>query len=148
MTKTLRRRHLQIWILLALLIPAGIISALMVRPQISITTLLQPETVEALPKEIKKVEKENYIVSLRSNAQLPMQLEWINKKVLTYPSATIYKTIPGNRDVNKSELIGRIEARGTYRFILTPDSTGAYYFILYDFIKQQVIDSIDFAKAN
>ncbi len=148
MIKSLRRKHLQVWSLLALLIPAGIAAALLARPTSVKTILLQPVPDEALPVSIKKIEKENYSVALRGNDQAPAQLEWINKSVLTVPSAVIYKAIPGNTDISKAELIGRIEARGTYHFTLKPDSSGVYYFILYDFIKEQVIDSINFSKSN
>jgi hypothetical protein len=143
MIKPLRKRHLQIWSVLAVLIPVGIVSAIIVRPKPVTNTLLQPTIAEALPIVIKTVEKENYTVSLRGNDQTPVQLEWINKSVLTFPTAVIYKT-NGTFSPGHSDLIGRIEARGTYHFALKPDSTNNYRFILYDFIHQQKIDSIEF----
>ncbi len=151
MIKPLRKRHLQIWSVLAVLIPVGIVSAIIVRPKPVTNTLLQPATTEALPVIIKTVEKENYTVNLRGSDQTPAQLEWINKTVLTFPTATIYK-VPIMQSLKASPkggglegaLIGRIEARGTYHFALKPDSTNTYYFILYDFIHQQQIDSFDF----
>lgn len=42
MIKTLRKRHLQIWILWAVLIPVGIITAWMVVPGKATQELLQP----------------------------------------------------------------------------------------------------------
>lgn len=42
MIKTLRKRHLQIWILWAILLPAGIIVALMAVPEKVTQELLQP----------------------------------------------------------------------------------------------------------
>ena len=148
MIKPLRKRHLQIWSVLAVLIPVGIIGALIVRPKPANDKTLQPSSTEALPVIIKKIEKENYTVSLRGNNQNATQLEWINKTVLTFPTATIYKTVSGNKGIAGAELIGRIEARGTYHFALKPDSANNYYFILYDFIKQQVIDSINFTESS
>ena len=148
MIKPLRKRHLQIWSVLAVLIPVGIIGALIVRPKPANDKTLQPSSTEALPVIIKKIEKENYTVSLRGNNQIATQLEWINKSVLTFPTAVIYKTIPGNNNIGNADLIGRIEARGTYHFALQPDSANNYYFILYDFIHQQMIDSINFSKTH
>ena len=147
MIKPLRKRHLQIWSVLAVLIPVGIIGALIVRPKPANDKTLQPSSTEALPVIIKKIEKENYTVSLRGNNQNATQLEWINKTVLTFPTATIYKTSLGDNNIAGAELIGRIEARGAYHFALKPDSANNYYFILYDFIKQQVIDSINFTES-
>lgn len=143
MIKPLRKRHLQVWSILLVLIPLGIISAMVVRPKSAKNVLLQPTSSEALPIVIKTIEKENYTVSLRGNDQTATQLEWINKSVLTFPTAVIYKARE-SFSPERSELIGRIEARGNYHFALKPDSTNNYHFILYDFIHQQKIDSIEF----
>src|SRR6266496_3194719 len=140
MIKPLRKRHLQIWIAGAVLIPIIIISAVAVRP------------TAALPLIIKTVDKDNYTISIRSNSDTTqLQLEWINKKTLTYPTATIYKTVAGTKDVNNAELIGRIEARGTYHFALKNSNeliqqinNHNIHFIIYDFIHQKQIDIINF----
>src|SRR5258705_3444940 len=91
MIRPLRKRHLFIWRLLAFLLPAGIVIAWLSIPKQSAQILLQPETATQLPIVLSKVENENYIVSVRSNADTSkIQLEWINKKILQYPTATIY----------------------------------------------------------
>jgi hypothetical protein len=143
MIRTLRKRHLQIWSALAVLIPVGIVSAIIVRPKPISGTLLQPAGTEPLSVVIKTVEKENYVVRLRGNDQTATQLEWVNKNTLTFPTAVIYRS-HGTFSPQHDDLIGRIEARGTYHFALKPDSGRAYHFILYDFIHQQKIDSINF----
>src|ERR1041385_7765323 len=141
MIRPLRKRHLQIWSVLAALIPISIVSAILVRPKDIAGNLLQPTMTEALPVVLKTVERENYIVKLRGNDQTAAQLEWINKNVLTFPTAVIYET-HGTFSPIHDDLIGRIEARGTYRFALKPDTANEYHFIVYDFIHQQKIDSI------
>ena len=143
MIKQLRKRHFQIWTSMLILIPTGIISAMLVIPKQTKDTLLQPPATEALPLVIKTVEKPGYTIRLRGNKQIPTQLEWINRTALTVPTAVIYKTIPGKKDIEGADLIGRIESKGTYHFYLLGDSTN-YHFILYDFIHQQIIDSINF----
>ncbi len=143
MIRPLRKRHLQIWSVLAALIPISIVSAILVRPKDIAGNLLQPAMTEALPVVLKTVERENYIVKLRGNDQTAAQLEWINKNVLTFPTAVIYET-HGTFSPIHDDLIGRIEARGTYRFALKAGTTNEYHFIVYDFIHQQKIDSINF----
>ena len=143
MIRPLRKRHLQIWSALAVLIPLSIVSAILVRPMNIASDLLQPANVDALPVVIKTVERDNYVVRLRGTDQTATQLEWINKNILTFPTAVIYK-IHGTFSPTHDDLIGRIEARGTYRFALKPDTGNEYHFILYDFIHQQKIDSINF----
>ena len=143
MIRPLRKRHLQIWSALAVLIPISIVSALIVRPKNIAGSLLQPASTDALPIVIKTVEKENYVVRLRGSDQSATQLEWVNKNTLTFPTAVIYKT-HGAFSPHHDDLIGRIEARGTYYFALKPDPKHAYHFVVYDFIHQQKIDSINF----
>ena len=148
MIKPLRKKHLFIWRLLALLLPAGIIIAWLSVPKQSFQILLQPGIAKPLPVTLKKIEKGNYTVSVRSNEDTSqLQLEWINNAVLQYPTATIYAG-SDFRNINAAKLIGRIEARGSWYFQL--DSTfikksiSTDHFFLYDFIHQQVIDTINF----
>ena len=145
MIRSLRKRHLQIWTLWSVLIPLGIISAVLVRPEFPKDKLLQPAATAALPVVVKSLDKENYTVNIRSNNNgSQLQLEWINKKTLTYPTATIYEDSANTNDISKSALIGRIEARGTYHFNWKKSADSNYHFILYDFIHQQIIDTINF----
>jgi hypothetical protein len=155
MIKPLRKRHRQIWMALALLLPAGIVLAWLAIPNQQPVTLLKQQPAALLPGIIKTVDKKNYQVTLRSNKErTEWQLDWKNKTVLTVPSAVIYKAasnlsyeegyklfLPGN-----ATLIGRIETRGDYIFPLKLDTAGfnRLQFILYDFIHEQKIDSINF----
>ena len=140
MIKKLRKRHLQIWILWAFLLPVGIMAGWLAVPERVTDKLLQPDQGIILPVKIQSIEKENYTVSLRSNEERTQYgLEWINKKVSTAQSSLIYKQMkPGN------ELVGRVEARGTYYFPLSMNSSGIYNFILYDIIKKKSTDTINF----
>src|SRR6266498_913201 len=151
MIRPLRKRHLQIWSILLVLIPTGITTAWLAVKKPAHQAVLQPALEQALPKVVLSVEKENYTVRLRSNESGAWQLEWINKDVLAVPSAVIYKASPnpseggayGKFSPEHAELIGRIEARGTYYFPLKEDSSNLHsQFILYDFINEQIIDSI------
>jgi hypothetical protein len=146
--KPLRKRHLQVWILLAVLIPAGIISGYMAVPKNVFNTLLQQDKTAALPVVINKIEKENYSVYLRSSADRNNhQLQWSNSKESTIPSSLIYKTSPNSPTrgtLESAELIGRIESTGSFYFPLKEDSTNTYHFILYDIIHQKTIDTIKF----
>jgi len=117
---------------------------LSVKPPVH-NTVLQPGTAEALPNIISSVERKNYTVRLRSRGSVPEQLEWINKTILTVPSAAIYETVTGDSQIKSTDLIGRIEAKGNYFFRLKTDSVYAKpKFILYDFIHEEIIDSINF----
>jgi hypothetical protein len=144
--KPLRRSHLQVWRTLAVLLPAGIIIAWLSVPTPVSQIVLQPGIAAVLPIVLKKAERENYTVAIRSNENnSALQLEWINKAVLQYPTATIYAANKNNNNINEAKLIGRIEARGNWYFPL--DSTfkeeDNNRFILYDFINGQIIDTIN-----
>lgn len=142
MIKQLRRKHLLIWSIWAILIPLGIISAWMAIPVKATDNLLQPEKVMALPVLIRTIEKKNFTANLKSNEdRSTFQLEWINKGISVVPSSLIYKI---NQPEN--ELVGRVEAKGVYYFSLAKDSTDEYRFILFDIIRKQIIDSINLGQ--
>ena len=91
MIKNLRKRHFQIWLLWAVLIPAAIIFAWWAIPQNTSHELLQNRERKSLPSIIQQWDKESYQVQLQSNQERShFQLEWKNKSVLIYPTATIY----------------------------------------------------------
>lgn len=145
MIRTLRKRHLQIWTAWAVLLPVGIIAAWLAVPQQPVQSLLQPAAGNVLPVILHTTDKQDYTVALRGNADgTQLQLEWINKNVLTFPTATIYQTNNLQGDIATGSLIGRIEARGSYYFPVRRDTSNIYHFVLYDFIHQQVIDTINF----
>lgn len=147
MVKSLRKRHLQIWSMLMVLLPVSIVLARLATPKQGLNKLLQPGTITAYPVIIKTINRQNYTINIRRWGDTAYQLEWINKVVLTWPTATIYKTAKGNIDIKMGSLIGRIEARGTYRFNLPfnqPINQATDQLVLYDFIHQQIIDTIIF----
>lgn len=140
--KPLRKRHLQVWTLLAILIPAGIISGYFAVPGEATNKLLQEDIAAALPDVVNKIERKDYAVYLRAAAdKMSWQLQWVSKKASTVPSSLIYKT--GSSD---NELIGRVEGQGSYYFPLKADSANLYRFVLYDIIHQQTIDSLNFTQ--
>lgn len=152
MMKPLRKRHLQVWIITTLLLPAGIILAWLAIPNQQPVQLLQTPGVVLLPV-IKQTRSFNdHIVNLRTNNNhSDWQLEWKNKAPLKVASAVIYRvpiTIVANKsfDPVSSELVGRIEARGDYVFPLSenPVMHASWQFLLYDFIHEKIIDTINF----
>ena len=144
MIKPLRKRHLQIWTLWALLIPIGVVVAWMAVPEKPIQELLQQPGNKMLPVLTKSIERANYRVNLKANEdKTQYQLEWINKEGSTMASSLIYKI-----SQPENELVGRVESRGVYHFNLAMDSAHTYHFILYDIIKQQTIDSLNFSAAG
>lgn len=145
MMKPLRKRHLQIWTALAILIPIGIIVAYINVPKKVIGELIQVDSEKALPLVINSVDKLNYSVVLRSNEdKTQLQLEWINKTASVYPSSLIYKIRNEKQELKEAELIGRVEAKGHFYFPLKKDSTNKYQFILYDIIHKKQTDIVNF----
>jgi len=147
MMKPLRKRHRQIWIAWAVLLPIGIVFAWLVIPNQQQVNLITPETVTILPDIISTADKPDYRVNIRTDKEkVKWQMEWQSKSVLTVPSAVIYRVLDANPDITKEQLIGRIESRRDYVFNLPIDSAGypPLYLILYDFIHEKKIDSIIF----
>ena len=83
MIKALRKRHRQIWIAWAVLLPVGIVFAWLVIPNQQPVKLLRQEAEVLLPEIVKSSNKNDYLINLRSNKErTAWQLEWKNKNNL------------------------------------------------------------------
>lgn len=147
MIKPLRNAHRRVWMAIAIFLPAGIILAWLYIPDfVPVKQVLRPK-VELLPIIKTNRESKRYCINLRSNQEgTTWQLEWKNKIPLTVPSAVIYQAVDNIKDISKLRFIGRIESRGDYVFALPPETNfkSPITFVLYDFIHEKTVDSIDF----
>ena len=145
MIKSLRKRHRQVWMVWAILLPVGILFAWLVIPDQLPVKLLQQQTSALLPAVVSQKDMENYTITIRTDKQNEQwQLQWHNKKVLTVPSALIYYVTGSGEPVTSNELIGRIETRGEYVFPLRSivKNNAHPEFILYDFIHEKIVEKI------
>lgn len=142
MNKQLRKRHRISWALIGIFLPVMLLVSWLFIPQLEPVKAITIDLPEAFPVIIKKTERSAYSVQLRKNNAGELQLEWRNELPLKVPTAVIYQL----REGNNKQLIGRIETRGTYRFTIQTDSSSnnTYRFQLYDFIHQQIIDTLNF----
>jgi hypothetical protein len=147
MIKPLRKRHLQIWSLWALLLPLLIVAATVVRRPVAKDAFAPVQNGKTLPVLIAEKQLGQNQLQLRgSNANNIQQLLWANREPLAVASATIYLANPEAATINGAAYIGRIETRGNYVFALPPQKE--YHFIVYDFIHQQVINHISFNETD
>ena len=165
MMKPLRKRHLQIWILLAILIPVGIIVAWMAVPKKVTQELLQKVAPASTYHTIASVERENYKINILVPNSVTikhpvgwendLKVEFINKKESATDSLLLYKVIDvTDNNIDKQELLGRIESKGTQEFrlkffdlrITNHKFDYRDKFLLYDIMKKQVVDSINFKR--
>ncbi len=147
MIKPLRKRHRQVWMLLAVLLPAGILLSWLVIPNPVPVKLLKPVSIKLLPVIKYTRDKKEYKINIRTDRENTMwQLEWKNKLALTVPSAVIYQLKDNNTDITNAQLIGRIEAKADYIFPLNWDSVTQqnFNFLVYDFIHERIIDNVNF----
>jgi hypothetical protein len=145
MIKSLRKRHRQIWVTWAILLPIGIIISWLVIPDQLPVKLLREAAVPPLPAVVRQKDMKDYTITIRTNRQNDQwQLQWSNKQVLTVPSAVIYYVTDSRQSITNNELIGRIEARGEYVFPLRSGIKSNTHpeFILYDFIHEKIIEKI------
>jgi len=164
MIKSQRKRHLQIWALWGVLIPVGIIVALMAVPK-KVTQELLQKVAASTYHTIASVEKENYKINILvpnsitikhpTGWEYDLKVEFVNKKESATDSLLLYKVINvTDNNIDKQELLGRIESKGTQEFRLkffdlrVTNNKFDYRdkFLLYDIMKKQVVDSINFKR--
>jgi len=173
MIKPLRKKHLQIWSLWALILPLGMIAALIARKPVVNDAFGQVQNGKALPVVIAEKRLGQNLLQLRGTGPgAVQQLLWINREPLNVASATIYlsglpltpskgggtasvrgqlqqeanKNSGSQQNEDKGIYIGRIEIRGNYVFGLPPQKE--YHFLVYDFIHQQIISRISFSEHD
>ena len=147
MTRSLRQKHLYAWISIALILPIMIILGWLAIPNQHTVKLLKLENVSPLPIIKGEVIKQGYVVQLRTDKkETSWQLHWRNQATLQVPSAVIYEADNSKQIITNNTIVGRIEARGDYFFELIPKQGERMdrKFLLYDFIKGQLLDSIQF----
>ncbi len=140
MMKPLRKRHLQVWSLLALLIPLLIALGYSAVPDKGKGQSFSGEKATALPVVLAQRKTNRLDLSIRRSSDgSTWQLQVECPEPLVQASSLLYR-LAGS----EQELVGRIGAAGTYYFPLRADTTGRYRFLVYDIIHHQVTDSINF----
>ena len=133
---------MQIWRLWAVLLPLGLVAAIVVRKPVVKDFFAPPQNGKTLPVVIAEKQIGKNLLQLRGTSPGTIQqMLWVNREALKVPSATIYLARPGATTIEGATYIGRIETRGNYVFNLPMQDE--YHLLLYDFIHQQVIDHID-----
>jgi hypothetical protein len=159
MIKALRKRHLQTWTLLAVLIPVCIIAAWIAVPEKVTQELFQKEMVRNTSVTLTSVKKESYKLSLlidTAKSENAVNLEFINAEKFTAPSLLLYRLIDTTTDnIDKQELLGRIEGKAPHYFplpyltvISCLEFSNTAKFVLYDIRKRQPIDTLIFKTSN
>jgi hypothetical protein len=138
MIRSLRQRHLQIWLCIALFLPIGILMALVVIPRPVTDHLREPPAAAgALPLLLGKQDRVDYSANLRASTDTTLlQVEWITKTGVTKPTALIF---------SGDTLLGHVESKGIYRFTFKrPSGTNRRSITLYDIVHHRILDKIVF----
>lgn len=146
MIRSLRKRHLLTWALLAILLPIGFITAFWAIPQEqSIAQELQFDVPEAFSTLLQSNETENLKVQLRESPSNRLkQVEIEVKQPLGRTSALVYLADSNIQTAEEGQLLNQLGAVGVYRITLdsTLSAQTAFHFLFYDKIKGEVFDKI------
>ena len=160
MIKKLRRRHLQIWILWAVLLPVGIVVAYVSVPKKVNQSLYQPPNPEKIIIAERATDKYILRVCVDSNVKSEkLYLEFINANGGQVPPILIYHFFyPNEKDIDKQILIGRVEDLESQTFPLQSPQNNwdlrnmrgyVATFLLYNFLENRVVDTVNMkAPAN
>src|SRR5687767_703801 len=126
MIKPLRKIHVQVWALLAVMIPIGILVSWMAAPKTvtqdldwainSMPTL--PGPTISVDRTFSSIENENYKLSIRGDSleTFPL-LQFETKNDMVTPSLLLFHVIDSTtNDIDKQELIGRIRGNRPHFF--------------------------------
>lgn len=134
MNRNLRKRHLHIWVILALLLPLGFIWAYQVIPSTESSPSLLP-TGSSLSDEL-------FLVSLTAGSNKAPKLEISIQQPLSTPSTLVYLTSKSSPEIEQAILIGALGPKGVYHFDLPRQIPDDPLILFYDAINQQMYHQI------
>ena len=119
MTPTLRRSHRILWIVLAIALPTGFITALNLTAPAELGEPFGPDIPVALPTLVSAVSNPALTITLRKATETPaLQLEVQLKTALEVPSAVVRVRQPTGW-----QAVGLLSAPRLYRFALPGTNT-------------------------
>ena len=146
MIRSLRKRHLSIWILLGLLLPIGFVMAFLAVPKLDpVEQKLQFGLEEAYPNVIGSGETDLLAVQVRENPMTGLrQIEIEVKQPLEAASALVYLTKSPAEEIVDGQLLSQLGAKGKYRIELDSmlSAQKTYHLLFHDQIKASTIDKI------
>ena len=145
-----------IWSLWAVLLPIGIVAGYLSRPKKVTQELLQAQQITGHINVINSIERENYKISIVENSTPDkhdmLLIEFVDRGKTPMPSMLLYRVIDSTtNNIDKQELVGRVQGKGAHYFPFI-GKEGAeigksyYKYLLYDIIKKQVVDIINFKR--
>lgn len=149
MTPSIRKRHLYIWMALAVLLPVGYVAAILaVPPEAPATNVVETIRSQDLPPQYARVlqvaEHPRLKMQLRQDtASQQRQVELILKQPLRRPSTWAYLSEGDSTRIAGKQLLGLLTNQGVYRYAL-PDSLHPRLLLLYDGIRKQIYAVIPF----
>lgn len=145
MNKGQRKTHIIIWMVLAVCIPVGFISAIMVIPDkpMQEDVFLKNETV--LEEISKEIVKDNLIVLIRNDkAKTSYQLQLLVSTPFKQADIGIYYSLRNKFDPLQSIYLGNLPPKGGKVFSLPSDEefSDRIHIVLFDPIKNELINQI------
>ena len=140
MVPELRKRHRQVWRLMAVALPAGFMLAVLVLPRRNYPDKLPAPAGQAWEMAGESLETEELAVNLRKKAGAPgQQLEITVRKPFKAPAARIYW---------QDQFVGSLGARGIHRYYLdsTLFSHPPFTLKIVDPINEVILQKMDFPQ--
>ena len=129
MIRSLRKRHLNAWIILALVLPLGFIWAYLVIPH-------------NLPDPLEAVVSTGELFSIKKATNGTDQLEITIQQPLTTPSTLVYLAGKSTPDIKTALLIGSLGPRGKYVFNLPSQLPQDPVVLFYDAISKNIYHQV------
>lgn len=141
----LRRRHRNMWMILAVLLPIGFVSAYLAIPEFIHENEFEAWKSVAYSTIINSAETDNLLVNLRKDENLPgQQIEVLIKQPLSSPGILVYLAEQPTENIRQANLLGSLEANGAQRFTLNDFLANfkAFHLLFYDNLKKELVEKV------
>lgn len=141
----LRRRHRRMWIVLAIILPIGFISAYFAIPKTIYENNFEPWAAVSYSTITKSAETDNLLVNVKKDNNLPgLQIEVMQKQPLHSASVLVYLAEQNTENIQATNLLGRLESGDTQRFILNDflSNFKTFHLLFYDNLKKELLEKV------
>lgn len=140
MIRSLRKRHLNLWVLISVLLAIGIFASVWVIPQMPFEDAISAPLAPAFPEILATIDKEELKANLRQNKGGELQIELFIKKPMTIPAPALYTGKASS--VESLSFVANLQESGLYRINIA--DTEQRQFVIYSRLKNKVYSSLEF----
>lgn len=137
-----KRRHVRVWMALAIVLPVLYVAAIQVIPPEIKQTANWPGRPVLYPVVTRALSQNGFALALRRDTAARFQLEVEPLEPLRQPVALVFRAPAGSSALEHAALLGQLGSKGSVVFELDSTQAGPMQILIFEPIRQTIIASV------